>query len=488
MFKRKKADTMMDRSDDEVELGSVTTGNASRMLKPQCRQWKSVRSWRLVLGLWVAWVALIHYYEHTVVVRAMKKCQWNKWEQWENPVGAHHVALFADPQIMDNHSYPGRPAIVNYFTRVILDHYLARNWKYVQGYLEPQTSVFLGDLFDGGRYWDDKYWFNEYQRFNRIFPRKPGTTTITNVAGNHDIGFGDTVVKNSLLRFSAFFGETSDYFHIGNHIFVVLDTISLSDSADPHISEKPRDFLEKFGEVDPSYPRIMLSHVPLWRDVTKQTCGSRRESSNLFPVMKGDQYQTVITEEISNDVLDTIKPILLFSGDDHDYCHIKHEYTPKDGSGTKLANEYTVKSCAMNMGISKPAIQLLSLYNPQSEMGIGLTGQTYSTEMCYMPDPYKPLTMYIIAAIFCLIILIKTSFFPKRYIRSKYQNFAGKIKKVDETLPMPVSISDAQLEDKKLKASLQSSEEQSKFAVFFQKVGSLAALVLATFFYYYCVI
>ena len=105
-----------------------------------------------------------------------------------------------------------------------------------------------------------------------------------------------------------------------------------------------------------------------------------------------------------------------------------------------------------------------------------------------MPDPYKPLTMYIIAAIFCLIILIKTSFFPKRYIRSKYQNLAGKIKKVDETLPMPVSISDAQLEDKKLKASLQSSEEQSKFAVFFQKVGSLAALVLATFFYYYCVI
>ena len=152
MFKRKKADTIMDRSDDEVELGSVTTGNASRMLKPQCRQWKSVRSWRLVLGLWVAWVALIPYYEHTVVVRAMKKCQWNKWEQWENPVGAHHVALFADPQIMDNHSYPGRPAIVNYFTRVILDHYLARNWKYVQGYLEPQTSVFLGDLFDGGRY------------------------------------------------------------------------------------------------------------------------------------------------------------------------------------------------------------------------------------------------------------------------------------------------------------------------------------------------
>lgn len=147
----------------------------------------------------------------------MKKCQWSTWEDWPEGAESHRVGLFADPQIMDEYSYPGRPQIVNYFTRVIVDHYHRRNWKYVQYYLDPDSNFFLGDLFDGGRNWDDKQWIKEYTRFNQIFPKKPLRRTVMSLPGNHDIGFGDTVVESSLQRFSSYFGETSSSLDAGNH-------------------------------------------------------------------------------------------------------------------------------------------------------------------------------------------------------------------------------------------------------------------------------
>ena len=41
----------------------------------------------------------------------------------------------------------------------------------IHSVLAPDTTIFLGDLFDGGRYWDDKQWIDEYKRFTKIFPK-----------------------------------------------------------------------------------------------------------------------------------------------------------------------------------------------------------------------------------------------------------------------------------------------------------------------------
>ncbi|EDO16398.1 hypothetical protein Kpol_1030p6 [Vanderwaltozyma polyspora DSM 70294] len=397
--------------------------------------------WRYIVLLSLLWVFVVHYYERVVVKRSMNVCQWKKWEQWSEGDERHRVALFADPQIMDNHSYPGRPAIVNHVTRLILDNYHKRDWKFVQYHLDPDTNFFLGDLFDGGRYWDDDYWHKEYIRFNSIFPKKPMRRTVMSLPGNHDIGFGDTIIESSLKRFSTYFGETSNYLNAGNHTFVLLDTISLSDKQNVNISNVPKQFLEDFASVEHEYPRILLSHVPLYRNPEQQKCGSLRESNKPFPLMKGIQYQTVIDQEISQEVLTKVQPSILFSGDDHDYCHITHSYLANGES--KVAEEITVKSCAMNMGISRPAIQLLSLHNPSPAKGAvdTATAKTYQTNICYMPDPYKAMKAYVFTLIITVILSISIYFFPAMFNKKVVLQMEKKFKKPYVALPLPVSTS-----------------------------------------------
>lgn len=424
------------------------------------------------------WIMLINYYERTVVKRVIKRCEWSKWEKWPSDVNSHRVGLFADPQIMDAHSYPNRPWIINYFTRVILDTYHKKNWKYVQYLLEPDTNFFLGDLFDGGREWADEEWLGEYVRFNEIFPKVPSSRTIMSIPGNHDIGFGNTIREESLDRFSTYFGEPSSFYDIGNHTFVLLDTISLSDEANPDVSAVPKSFLNDFATGDHPLPKILLSHVPLYRNPEQQKCGNLRESKKNFPLQQGEQYQTVIDLELSQEVLSMVTPVILFSGDDHDYCHITHSYH-SDGI-TKSAEEITVKSCAMNMGIERPAIQLLSLHNPLEDSSRSST-TSFETDICYLPDPYKPLTMYALMLLFTIGWLVYMCIFPKSFNKLVANKMGRGHSKSVSALPLPVSS----------KSSVQSAssvytvQETPKSGNVLLNAAILSIMVLCVFSYYY---
>lgn len=412
-------------------------------------KWKLRVFWKLCAVSLIAWFLVINHYEHIAVKHALNKCAWDRWEHWptdptlpkkKQHVDSHKVALFADPQIMDKHSYPNRPWIVNYVTQILVDHYHKRNWRYVQYHLKPQTNFFLGDLFDGGSYWDDDYWMKEYNRFNDIFPKKPETRTVMSLPGNHDIGFGDTIVESSLDRFAAYFGPTSSSIDVGNHTFVLVDTISLSDRTNPNVSDVPRQFLNNWTRQAHPYPRILLTHVPLYRNPEVQTCGKQRESHKKFPIQKGVQYQTVIDSDLSQEVLAKVQPSFVFSGDDHDYCHIKHSYTTPRNTIAET-EEITVKSCAMNMGISRPAIQLLSLHNDGAAPG----SPTMQTQICYLPDPYSPIWAYIAMAVCNFLGMV---WYLAKFDKVKGARIADYKDKGE--LPLPVS-ADSKAEKSKLR-------------------------------------
>ncbi|KAK5962146.1 putative lipid phosphatase CDC1 PWA37_000181 [Arxiozyma heterogenica] len=427
----------------------------------------STLHWKLFLYSSLFWIVLISYYETSYVRSTLNKCQWNRWEKWSSNSQPHRVALYADPQIMDAHSYPDRPRIINYITRAIVDHYHIRNWKYIQYYLDPDTNFFLGDLFDGGRRWNDQYWINEYERFHSIFPKKSNRKTVFSLPGNHDIGFGDTVIESSFKRFSTFFGETSSTHDVGNHTFVLLDTISLSDTSNENISSVPKEFLNQYStQKEHPFPRILLTHVPLWRDPEEQQCGPRRESKKPFPIVRGEQYQTVIDSSISQKILSIIAPKYIFSGDDHDYCHIKHTYQHNGESHT--TDEITVKSCAMNMGINKPAIQLLSLLND------GTTTDTIQTEICYLPNAFLPLFVYAFF-IFANLVLIIYVFVAKSKLIS--QNY----------LPMPVGMD---YEQKKKYQTINKRKHIIKQSLIpiLQHCLLILFVIWLTFYYYYIVV
>lgn len=197
----------------------------------------------------------------------------------------------ADPQIIDPHSYPGRPWPLSTLTTVVTDNYLLRGYRALQSRLNPDTLFFLGDLFDGGREWktsrgkfvdpkwgrqrsgDEKkwvdtwhskygedYWLKEYERFGDIFfdhyndggdaPGKwqRGKKMIASLPGNHDLGFGAQVQIPVRDRFEAFFGDVNRVDVVGNHTFVSVDAVSLS--ADTSEFKDAKDLTPIYGPVN----------------------------------------------------------------------------------------------------------------------------------------------------------------------------------------------------------------------------------------------
>ncbi|KGO66505.1 hypothetical protein PITC_012230 [Penicillium italicum] len=213
------------------------------------------------------WVFSIRWGERTVFQDSINQCLWDSWEEWPQGATPHHIAFIADPQLVDPHTYPGRPWPVSSLTVKYTDQYMRRSFSLIQDHLGPDSVLFLGDLFDGGREWatatssspeprwkkyKDSFWKKEYGRFIKIFldpwekSVKPpidsrGRRMIASLPGNHDLGFGNGIQEPVRNRFESFFGNPNRVDVIGNHTFVSVDTPSLSamDQPDPLTGSSP---------------------------------------------------------------------------------------------------------------------------------------------------------------------------------------------------------------------------------------------------------
>ncbi|KAJ4382858.1 hypothetical protein N0V86_002083 [Didymella sp. IMI 355093] len=216
-------------------------------------RWK--RLFSLANALVVIWWFVVYWGERGAFNSAVGSCNWDAWEDWEEGANPHRLVFVADPQLVDPHTYPGRPWPLNPLTIKYTDQYMRRAYSRIQTELYPDTVFFLGDLFDGGREWStrttkspekqyqrygDSYWMNEYRRFGNIFfkhwgdgglqprPGQPGRKFISSLPGNHDLGFAKGVQIGVRDRFHAYFGDGNRIDVIGNHTFVSIDSVSLS--------------------------------------------------------------------------------------------------------------------------------------------------------------------------------------------------------------------------------------------------------------------
>ena len=203
----------------------------------------------------------------------------------------HHLIFVADPQLIDPHSYPGRPWPLSSLTTLVTDNYLLRGYRALQTHLAPDSVFFLGDLFDGGREWKtqrgkfvdprfgkqrsgeearwvdtwhrkygEDYWMHEYKRFGDIFFKhfndggeapgnwQRGRKLVASLPGNHDLGFGAQVQVPVRDRFEAFFGDVNRVDVVGNHTIVSVDTVSLS--ADSSEYKNTQDLTPIYGPVN----------------------------------------------------------------------------------------------------------------------------------------------------------------------------------------------------------------------------------------------
>ncbi|KAK4105387.1 hypothetical protein N658DRAFT_563834 [Parathielavia hyrcaniae] len=464
-----------------------------------------------------AWVVVLLWGERWTFHSKVETCHWSNWENWPAGAEPHRVALVADPQLIDPHSYPGRPWPLDPLTMLITDNYLRRSYNQLQWQLDPDSIFFLGDLFDGGREWKtahgkfedpewgphpkneqkylkkwhktygEFYWLQEYARFGNIFlnpwvravagrhDERKRRKLVASLPGNHDLGFGDQVKVSVRDRFETYFGEGNRVDVVGNHTFVSVDSVSLSAASSAQagrhdlrpIYEPVQRFLNGLNETKqkaidrelrllrgeaqqgqlkhkiedaekansdgnphsgsnaPELPTILLTHVPLYRP-PGTPCGPLRErwpptkppkgqteavvpdDRNAISVSRGYQYQNVLGEEDSEDLVKKVGNVVhAFSGDDHDYCAVVH--SPAQAS----VPEITVKSISMAMGVSKPGFLLVSLYNPIDPA----TGQplrprqpTLQTHLCLLPSQLSTYLRYVSFALLSIALLTIRAF------------------------------------------------------------------------------
>ncbi|RDA91551.1 hypothetical protein CP533_4344 [Ophiocordyceps camponoti-saundersi (nom. inval.)] len=248
-------------------------------------------------GLVLVWILVLLWGERWIFGSKIGACDWQRWERWPKDATPHRVIFIADPQIVDAHSYPGRPWPLSALTVLVTDNYMRRGYDALQRRLHPDSLFFLGDLFDGGREWKtakagfvdphwgtrrplqeqkllkswhrkygEGYWLREYRRFSDIFfrpwnvggrhpgPWQRGRKLVASLPGNHDLGFGAQVQVPVRDRFDAFFGDVNRVDVVGNHTFVSVDSVSLS--ADTSRYKDGHDLRPIYGPVHEFLDRV----------------------------------------------------------------------------------------------------------------------------------------------------------------------------------------------------------------------------------------
>ena len=92
-------------------------------------------------------------------------------------------------------------------------------------------------------------------------------------------------------------------------------------------------------------PVLLFSHIPLWRP-PGTLCGKLRTKSLSLEEGFGVSYSNMLGAKVSRMILDTFKPSVVLSGDDHDYCNVLHDCCN--------TIEHTIGTFSWLQGITKP--------------------------------------------------------------------------------------------------------------------------------------
>ncbi|KAI0256084.1 Metallo-dependent phosphatase-like protein [Lactifluus subvellereus] len=355
------------------------------------------------------WVALVIWSEVGVFIAASARCHWP-----DSPVGevnATHILLVADPQILNERSYPERSSLLRAVSRIFVDMNLRKAWRVARS-TRPHAVIFLGDMLDNGFADMPSVKYQEYaERFRSIFSSSP-SLPVYYLPGNHDVGLGDGQDRSEYARsrYVATFGPLSQHIILGGHSLVMVDAPALADedwrresAGENRTRGLPQDLMHiqqtRAGQEFDT-PLILFSHIPLYRPPDSD-CGPLREKGSI-PAVRGRGYQTVLSPETSHLLLTSFRPTLIFSGDDHDYCEYTHTFL--EGP----IPEVTVKSPSLAMGIRQPGFQLLSLFEARAS----------AYRPCALPDQlhaycwvYAPLVLASIV----LVAVRAAATAPSRY-------------------------------------------------------------------------
>ncbi|KAI9311672.1 Metallo-dependent phosphatase-like protein [Dichotomocladium elegans] len=313
----------------------------------------------------VVWIiAFFHGEFFTYWISARRCAPWPNGNTPNSPSfqqrGLDRLLLISDPRMTNAYSYDS-PGFLLPIAEFYNDLYMDRNYRHLDHALDPHGTVFLGDLIEGGRMWDDEGWKRQATRFRHLFRSAKSQFFI---AGNHDIGYGDGIKAHVLDRFQSKFGPTSYTIETNHYSIVVLDTLSLA-STYFNTSSKQQALEQLLAPPTRPATTLLMTHVPLYRP-PGTFCNDGRNDE--ITQDKGRQYKTLVDEQWTSEILNRIKPSAVFSGDHQKYCLIHHH----EHGGIP---EITVPTFSMAQGQRYPGVVLLDLES-----------ESFSTKVCWLSD------------------------------------------------------------------------------------------------------
>ncbi|KAI0675017.1 hypothetical protein C8Q78DRAFT_1183099 [Trametes maxima] len=354
--------------------------------------------WGLLDWLRLLWCAVVFWYERAAFYWALAPCSWPDTALPPHQQRPTHVLLVADPQVRDL-SVSKRVGF-SAFRQFLVDQALKRNWHFASR-THPDIVVFLGDVLASWRLIrSDEEYERNLLKFKTIFRTDPAVTSYY-VPGNNDVGLNidPATARQVRRRFTTHFGPLNQQVSVHNHTLVILDAAGLVEedyaraaynvdyerwTSVPNGSVEFVRFLR--DEVE-KQPTVLLTHIPLYRPDTAP-CGPFREKGNIHRGV-GPGYQNTLGKKTSTFLLQTLKPSLVFSADDKDYCDYIHvppkgigaPESPADSPVTEPVREITVKAFSPSPEIQYPGFQLLSIGTPPHP-----TTPSLASTPCFFPD------------------------------------------------------------------------------------------------------
>lgn len=147
--------------------------------------------------------------------------------------------------------------------------------------------------------------------------------------------------------------------------------------------EETHKFLQAATLYSKIKTRVLLTHIPLWRP-PGTTCGPKNPFYSITEGA-GYSYSNMLPSATSKKLLDSLKPSVVFSGDNHEWCTVVHP-----GNIT----EYTLPPFSMTGGAT-PGYVLVSIEE----------GGQVLVSYCDLPQYYHVLAVYALGALISFVIL-----------------------------------------------------------------------------------
>ncbi|KAI3463178.1 hypothetical protein Pfo_019841 [Paulownia fortunei] len=409
--------------------------------------------WNLTVFLSILWALNLLYGEwFAYLVPSLWTCSWPHLQRPSSSLlnGSSNyvkIAVVTDPQLMDRTSLPLAPkSLALEIAQFYTDLYMRRAFLSSVLPFNPDVVLFLGDYFDGGYILSDEEWQESLGRLRHIFNlnilQKTSNIKVYYLSGNHDIGYAafNSRKPEIVKRYEREFGARNFKVTLGKVDFIAVDAQTLDGDPGGNLTSTTWDFVKIVSKDISSTPRVLLTHIPLYRP-DQTPCGPRRSSpiinQRIYHADRDQEivYQNYITKNSTNVLLDLIRPALVLSGHDHDQCTVTH--MSKHGP----VREHTVGTVSWQQGNLYPSFMLLSASN--STMSDGDTPEdSVSTHLCFLPMQTHIYLWYLSLFAMTLVIVLlwpaKEVLILRRlgdlmvYIRSLYNSFSSGVKEKNE--------------------------------------------------------